>query len=83
MSDRKAIWKYPLDMCERQTIKMPQGARPLCVQLQGSIPTMWALVDSNAALVLREFVIHGTGHQDINDLTEKYIGTWQQGVFVW
>lgn len=30
----KTVWKFPLDVTDRQVVEMPSGARPLCVQVQ-------------------------------------------------
>ena len=73
----KKIFKYrithPLDV-----ISLPEGAEILCVQIQHELPCIWALVDPDAPLVQRRFIIVGTG-QDISNVdSSNYIGTFQQ-----
>jgi hypothetical protein len=65
-------------------IHMPRGATVLTIQLQRGEPMMWALVDPDAPLVMREFAVQGTGW-DIEDDSLAYVGTYQQygGEFVW
>ena len=74
----KTIYKYPLPMTEDPTIEMPRGSRVLTVQVQGSTPCIWAIVDPNQPLEIRRFRVFGTGHpidENINSIT--YIGTFQ------
>ena len=81
----KTIWKYQLSHLAYQfTIEMPEGAKPLCVQMQRDEATMWALVETGAPMVKREFVICGTGRLLSGD-SLVYIGTYQQmgGALVW
>ena len=75
------IWKYELEMTGRQMVTMPENARPLAVQVQGSVPVMWALVDSSRRSEDREFVMYGTG-QRLPDAPGTYLGTFQNGPFV-
>lgn len=37
------IWKYPLELAEKQRIAMPEGAQLLSVQVQNGEPVLWAL----------------------------------------
>lgn len=82
----RAIWKYPLIEGRKQgrkhVIAMPRGAHILSLQRQGMSPTLWALVDPDAEKVERVFEIVGTGWTvDVSHLA--YVGTWQDGGFVW
>jgi hypothetical protein len=65
-------------------IQMPHGARVLTIQLQHGEPMMWALVDPEAPLVTRQFVVKGTGW-DVEHDALVYVGTYQQvgGEYVW
>ena len=72
----KTIWKYELETTDKQTVKMPYGAKILTVQIQNETPCLWCLVVPNYILEEREIQIIGTGH-DINDLGGEYIGTYQ------
>lgn len=43
----KTIYKYPLDVTDRQVIAMPEDAEILTVQVQNGKPMLWAVVDPN------------------------------------
>lgn len=76
------VWKYPLDddmLNDHMQIDMPAGAQILTFQMQGEVPTLWALVDPKVnAVEPRVFRFAGTGH-DIreNRAILGYIGTIQ------
>jgi hypothetical protein len=71
------IWKYPLEATDVQMVKMPKGAKILCVQTQGQTPCLWALIpDTKATLEERHFSIYGTGHLH-EKIPGTYIGTFQ------
>ncbi len=85
----KTIWKFPLDITDRQTIQMPQGAQVLCVQMElatthgvpsilymRDTPCLWALIDKTHAPEPRTFTMHGLGDVDER---EHYIGSFQHG----
>ena len=74
----KTIWKYPLHLCDSQSIAMHAGAQVLTVQPQGSERQLqvWALVDPEADKVERFFRIYGTGHE-MSDDPGHYVGTFQ------
>jgi len=76
------IWKYELELTDRQQVIMPTGATILCVQTQLGNLCLWAQVDPNAKKEERHIAIVGTGHP-IHRNAWKYIGTAQQAVFVW
>lgn len=78
----KAIWKYAIDLAREVTVHMPAGARILSVQSQLDQAQVWALVDPAADLVQRRFGIYGTGW-DLHDAPGEYVGTFQDGWFVW
>jgi hypothetical protein len=79
----KTIYKYPFRIQDEQMLAMPEGAQILSVQMQGTIPTIWALVASEAPLKPRKIEVYGTGHEivDLNSL--QYLGTVQERGFVW
>lgn len=62
---------------------MPQGARILSVQDQRGRLCIWAQVDDSKPKVARHFQIVDTGdpRTDMHRLT--FIGSVQQGPFVW
>ncbi len=78
------IFKYEISLkIPRFKLYLPGNARILSFQMQRHIPMLWILVDPEIDLVPVNFVIHGTGH-DINfDEIHDYIGTVQDGSFVW
>lgn len=71
----KTIWKYPIKPIT--VLQIPPDAKILCVQMQGSIPCIWALLDPHSSLTTRRcFRTVGTGH-DVPDDPGEYIGTFQ------
>ena len=76
-------FKYVLDFTHEQAISMPAGAEVLCVQMQGGNPCIWAVVDERMPLQERKFYIHGTGHPIAGLAVKRYIGTVQDGQYVW
>jgi hypothetical protein len=71
------IYKYPVPVKDEFTVPLPVGAKVLSVQMQRRQPTIWALVETEAALQERRFAVRGTGHDAEGLQFEKYIGTWQ------
>ena len=72
----KTVWKYDLYPAEYTDLLVPSGAQVLTAQTQGGKPQLWALVDPDAALEPRRFVVLGTGHTYSKPLGQ-YIGTFQ------
>lgn len=74
----KTIWKYDLELVDRQTLKLPSGAQILTVQMQGDTPRLWALVDPERELAERRISIYGTGNPVPTDQqADGYISTFQ------
>ncbi len=73
-----SVWKYPLEITDVQTIRLPDGAVPLAAQMQGQTLCMWVKVDTNQDLLVNEWkvYIHGTGHKIINPKAH-YVDTFQ------
>ena len=69
------IWKYPLQLTDRQSFRMPIGALILSLQVQYEIPCLWALVDPKERTEERAFRIYGTGHPV--DEIGRFLGTFQ------
>ena len=63
-------------MSEHCSFKMPEGAEILTVARQGNCTCLWALVDSEAPLCVRTFVMIGTGHE-IPESNLTFIGSVQ------
>ena len=77
----KQIWKYKVE----NIIEMPKGAEILSVQIQNGQmfnACIWVKVNPENELEKRKFVVIGTGHS-FDDTNMKYIGTYQDGPFVW
>jgi len=68
----QAVWKFELH--PYAPVTMPVGAKPLHVGVQADAICLWALVDPNAMLEKRNFVIVGTGH-DLPEHAGKHLGT--------
>lgn len=77
-----AIWKFPFVEPGEFFIAMPRLFRPLCVQLQDGVPTLWALVNPLAKKEHWKFKAVGTGHA-FDPAGWYYIATWQEGMYVW
>lgn len=87
------IFKYALDHGPGgYLLPMPDGAQPLCVQIQHNSPCIWALVNPDNEARAHRFIVVGTGHPlpDISRMTPagkelKYLGTCQMygGELVW
>lgn len=77
------IWKYDLEIDDRQIVEMPEGAELLSVQMQRDRLRLWALVDPIAHKVAHNIIVHGTGHP-VGDVG-LFIGTVQThgGQLVW
>ena len=91
----RKIYKYPFEIIDIQTVKLPKGAIILTAQLQNGRPCIWAYVDPSEIeaedVTLR---VYGTGQEidDSLDLTyvstiqirEKIIGQpYDNRIFVW
>lgn len=78
--NRRTIWKFQVTATE---VLMPWDAEVCTFQFQNGVPCIWAIVDPGASKVVRRFQIFGTGHE-IPALNEGcYVGTAQEGPFVW
>lgn len=76
----KQVWKYKLNLKDNPTVRMPAGAQPLSVGMQGDELMVWALVDPEREEQLEwlGFRVAGTGHP-IEAVMEswKFMGTVQ------
>lgn len=70
------IWKFELDVTDRQLVWMPIGAKVLDVQMQHDQCCLWALCDEHAQKEARYFNIYGTGNP-MPDEPGEYIATFQ------
>jgi hypothetical protein len=78
------IWKYQLKMTDEQIVEMPSDGYPLCVQVQGGVPCLWAMVNPLSAPAPKTIEIFGTGHT-MPRSNRIYVGTFQTngGRLVW
>ena len=69
----KTVWKYPTspDVFGHD---LPAGAKVVHFDMQGGEPTMWVLVDTEAKLETRAFLVAGTGHPVGND-NARHVGS--------
>ena len=76
---KKTIWKFQLEVTDKQFIRMPKEAELLSVQTQNETPCLWALVNPNSPTEERCFEVFGTGHPVHCDMgiDRKFIGTFQ------
>ena len=80
------VYKYPLEIKDRQIIEMPSYADILSVGLDPSGKLcLWALVNTASYLWDEEIAIYGTGNPiDTNeDESLGFIGSVRDGPFMW
>ncbi len=70
----KSIWKFQLDVTDRQVLCVPKGMKILSVRTQRETPCLWALVDPDAKSVPLTIYVYGTGHP-VPDNPGRFIGT--------
>ena len=73
----KTIYKYNLS----QPVHMPWGSTVVKVGIQNGQCCIWALVDTNAPVEERRFVVVGTGSEIDDNMV--YVGTMFEEPFVW
>lgn len=76
MSAPTRVYKYPLPLGDWVSVTMPEGAEPLCVQVQDGEPRLWARVTVGAPPVVHHFRIAGTGH-DLGSNVGRHIDSFQ------
>lgn len=83
MTDKR-IFKYPLEIKDRQNLMVPGGvsARPVHVGAQAGVLCVWILVDTTLPIGAFPISVVGTGHP-IGDDGIYYIGSAQMPPFVW
>lgn len=80
----KTIYKYPLILKERQQIELPTSAKFLSLQVQDGTPTIWCMVDTSMqSTYMASVYIFGTGHEVTCSEDCTFLGTVQQGSYVW
>lgn len=79
---KRVIWKWSLGRLGEQVIEIPRGAMVLTVQKQHGAPQIWAYCDPTEPKEAIVISVIGTGI-DIPAHPGDYIGTIQEGEFVW
>jgi hypothetical protein len=80
----KTIWKFPLEITDRQIVDMPHECAPLTVQMQFGQLYLWAIVDPEKSTTGHPIIIAGTGNplsEEVDGFT--YIGSFHERRFVW
>ena len=73
----KSIYKYKLEVIDKQKITLPLNSQILTVQTQGDDVCMWVLIDKGQGIEEMNVIeIIGTGHLMSHD-KRKYINTFQ------
>lgn len=79
----RSIWKFPLLVVGEQVISVPVGSVPISAQFQRGTLCLWAFVETEAETVEQTIHIYGTGGLLPDDDPGIYVGTVQEGDFVW
>ncbi len=77
------IYKYPIKVVDMQTVLIPSGAEILCAQMQNGVLCLWARCCSENEPKPRSISVNGTGNPIDGNYFHKYIGSVQDGYFVW
>ena len=72
------VHKFTLEIVDEQDVYLPEGAEPLCIQVQWRDPQLWALVDPTKPLAPRKIRAFGTGHPIPPGENLRYLGTIQK-----
>lgn len=81
----KTIFKYPIEITDIQTVKLPKGAVIRNAHMQNGSLYLWVEVDPHAPKEDRRIEVFGTGHHLHEDMgiSREYIGTVHDSPFVW
>lgn len=77
------IYKYPLEVISSQIVRLPEGAVPLSVGMQGARIVLWAQSDQSPLVTSREIRLVGTGLPFSFETAHTFLGTVQERGFVW
>ena len=77
----KTIYRYRLEITDKQVVPMPKGSVILSAQTKGETISLWVLCNPTEIKVPRYFEIYGTGMN--LEGKRKYIATCQIGEMVW
>lgn len=76
------VFKYPLQLEQREMLMMPVGAKILTVTMQNDMPVLYALVDESYPPCPRIIRTVTTG-DEFDPTMSEYIGTIQAGSPSW
>lgn len=80
----QTIWKFDLQLADRQVVKMPLGAAILSIDTRGDDPKLWALVDDKEPNIgNRIFHVVREGHPCPGLVANQFFASVQAGGFVW
>lgn len=78
----KTIHKFSLGMAERAVVTMPAGAAVIRVAGVDGFLYLWAVVDTEAPMLEREFLLFKTGAAMPDDILQNYHMVGFGGIFV-
>lgn len=73
----RAIWKWTLQTIDEQTLRIPNGAEFLAIQVQNLRPVLWGHVEATNELENIRLITYGTGHITRLEDGDEYLGTYQ------
>lgn len=79
----RTIFKQKLDICDFQTIELPQDFRILHIHKQNGVPCIWYECTHDMPTVKLDIYCFGTGYRMDNLPPIDYIGTVQIDGYVW
>lgn len=81
----KTIFKYPIEVTDKQTVKLPVDSLVISVLNQNGQLVIYALVDTEEKEVEEKTIrIFGTGHPvDVEEFDYNFLGSVMMDEFVW
>lgn len=79
----RTIFKQKLDICDFQTVELPQDFNILHIAKQNGVPCIWYECTSDMETVHLDIYCFGTGYHMDNLPPLTYIGTVQIDGYVW
>lgn len=79
----RTIFKTKLDICDFQTVELPQDFKILHIAKQNGVPCIWYECNHDMPLVYLDIYCFGTGYRMDNLPAMVYIGTVQIDGYVW
>ena len=77
----EVIYKYPLELGTNH-VSLPARAKILTVNCKDGIH-LYAIINRNQETVTRKFLVIGTGTYFVNTKNYEYIGTVEEGIYIW